>query len=348
MEDQVKFDIDQVERTFTQYKLNQMLDGIVVAKRDDGVIFNIGGKQDAFIGASDFSDFSQVKVGDRFKVIITKMKNEFGMVEVSKTKADNLIEGTLQAKELKLGKVFSFVVTGAHKEGLTARLGEFQIVVPIDQIETQHQKNPKVLIGKKVEAIVTDIDVDNKLIAASIKMLSERNKQNIETAFWRAVFRGKLVSGTVEKIMPYGVFVLVNGVMCFCHISELAHFHVKNIEDVVSVGKEYTFKIIDFDKQAKKVSLSLKATTPSPKQQFLQSVKVGDEFVGTATKILDFGAIVRVEPSGFEGLLHIHDASLYNNTRIYEIVKVGEQLEVIVKSIDTQKQRVGFELKQKR
>lgn len=349
MTEEIKFDISQVERTFTQYRLNQMLDGVVVTKREDGVIFNIGGKLDAFIRASDFADFSIIKVGDRFKVIITNMRNEEGMIEVSKTKADNLTQGTMQASALKLGKTFSFVVTKYTDSGLIARLGEYEIIVPLDQIdERPYNKNLKQYVGKKLDALVTDMNIDAKQITASVKMLTERNKQNVETAFWSAVFRGKLVSGKVEKILPYGAFVLVNGVTCFCHISELAHRHVEKVDEVLTVGKEYTFKVIEFDKENKRVSLSLKALQASPRDAFLNSVQIGQELEGKVIRLLAFGAIVRVEPSGFEGLLHIDDASVYNSTLIRDIVKVGEQLTVVVKAIDMQKQRVSFELKEKR
>ena len=69
------FNLDLIDKTFTTYKRGQAFDGVVVLKRQDGIIFNIGGKNDAFIPAEDFVDYSAVKIGDRFEVVITKQKN---------------------------------------------------------------------------------------------------------------------------------------------------------------------------------------------------------------------------------------------------------------------------------
>ena len=97
MED--KFDLSAIEKTFTSYKKGTMFDGVVVMKRDDGVIFNIGGKNDAFIDKEDFDDYESVKIGDRFKVMIVSRNNEEGMIEVSKRKADELVKANQNASK---------------------------------------------------------------------------------------------------------------------------------------------------------------------------------------------------------------------------------------------------------
>ena len=97
-----KFNLEEIEKTFTAYKKGQIFDGVVVSKREDGVIFNIGGKNDAFILADDFDDYDEVKIGERFKVLITKQKNEQGFIEASKREAVNQIIGTQNAEKLRL------------------------------------------------------------------------------------------------------------------------------------------------------------------------------------------------------------------------------------------------------
>ena len=86
-----KFDLNSIDKTFATYKKGQLFDGVVVIKREDGLIFNIGGKNDVFIERGDFDDYDEVKIGDRFKVMITSMKNADGLIEVSKRAADNLV-----------------------------------------------------------------------------------------------------------------------------------------------------------------------------------------------------------------------------------------------------------------
>ena len=158
-----KFDLQAIDKTFTSYKKGQAFDGVVVLKREDGVIFNIGGKNDAFIPKDDFEDFAQVKIGDRFEVVITNQKNEEGLIEASKSLGDALKIANQNAQSLRLGSKFSFVPTGVGN-GLLSKMGEYSIVIPFDQVSENYVKNFQSLVGKQMEAVVTEIDKENKQI----------------------------------------------------------------------------------------------------------------------------------------------------------------------------------------
>lgn len=346
-ENEMKFDLNSIDKTFTQYRLNQVLEGIVILKREDGVIFNIGGKSDAFIPKNDFEDFNSIKIGERFSVIITKMKNEEGLIEASRSKAEGLIIGTLKAKELKLGSTFTFVVTKVVHDGLVSKLGEYKIIVPNDEISITNYKSPKSYLNKQLEGIVTSIDQERKEIVASVKMLDERTKYNNELAFWNSIFVNKLVEGTIEKIVPFGAFVNVNGVSCLCHISDVSYEKIKSADEILKLGQTYTFRVIKIDKEHKKVNLSYKVLQKSPKEELINKLKIGEKFLGEVTKILPFGAIIKLK-NGLEGLLHISDATNLSGVNIYEICKLGENIEVLVKSTQPEKNRISFELEIKR
>lgn len=342
----VKFSLEEIEKTWTKYKLNQVLDGIVVLKREDGVIFNIGGKSDAFISKNDFENYETVQVGDRFKVVITQMKNEEGLMEASKSKADGLIIGTMQAKELKLGSTFSFVVTKVINEGLGSKLGEYNIIVPEEEISNKPFKSKQIFLNKRLEGLVTQIDEKTKTIIASCKMLIERQQLSAEKSFWNSIFVNKLVEGKVERFVPFGAFVNVNGVICLCHISQISHNKITSADQVLKLNKNYTFRVIEVDREAKKVSLSYKALQKSPKQSLIETLKVGEKHKAEVVKFLNFGAVLKLE-NGAEGLLHISDATNLMGVNIYEIVKMGEKVEVVIKAIDYEKLRVSFELELK-
>ena len=143
--------------------------------------------------------------------------------------------------------------------------------------------------------------------------------------------------------MPYGAFVNVDGITCFIHISDLSYSRVTNVSDVIEEEKVYTFRIIKIDRDNKKVSLGIKQLTENPKTTLIKTLNVGDRFNGTVTKILAFGAIVKLE-NGIDGLLHVSDATEHNDKRIYQIVKVGQKVEVEIKNVDTERDRVGFKL----
>lgn len=339
-EENVKFNLDAIDQTLANYKKNNIYDGVVVAIRNDGVVFNMGGKLDAFIKKEDFKNFDEVKIGDRFKALILGTKNEDGMVEVSKSEADDIIIGSLKAESLKIGSTFTFVVNGYIESGLNSKLGSYKIFVPKEHVDIKvhhlgYYKN------KQLEAIVLEINKDKKEIIASVRMLKEQIKENAENLFWSAAFVGKKVTGKIVKIMPYGAFVDINGVDAFLHISDISYKRISKPEDAIELNKEYEFRIIKLDKDAKKVSVGLKQNNEDPRITAIKNLKQSEIYEGEVIKLLPFGAIVRLD-NGAEGLLHISDATQKNDKRIYEIVKVGDKIKVGVKSISDNNTKVSF------
>ncbi len=338
-----KFNLDIIDKTFTSYKKGQLFDGVVVMKRTDGVIFNIGGKNDAFIPASDFEDFDAVKIGDRFSVVITKQKNEEGLIEASKSLADALKIANQNAQTLRLGSKFSFVPTSVGN-GLLSKMGDYKIIIPFGEVSEHYVKDFHKFVGKQMEAVVTEIDKENKTIIGSVKLLQEQIRVAVEKNFWNSIFINKIVKGRVERIMPYGAFVSVDGFDCFLHISNIAYEKIDKVEEVLHVGDERQFKVIKVDRENKKVELSLKALLENPKITRVKELVVGQVYEGEVVKLLQFGAIVKVE-NGATGLLHISNCTENKTRKIYELVKVGDKVEVEVISKDEEQGRVSFKLK---
>lgn len=341
--EEIKFSLKEIDKTFAKYKKNEIYDGVVILKRDDGVVFNIGGKSDAFIKKEDFADFNEIKLGDRFKVAILGTKTEDGMIEVSKTIADNILIGSQTAEKLKIGSQISFFITGIKNGSLLSKIGLYEVVVPHDEIDIKLKKL-NYYLNKQETGIVTEINKSEKLIVCSIKMLKEQIKETQENLFWSSIFINKIVKGKIEKIMPYGAFVNVDGISCFIHISDISYQKVNNIEDFLNVNQEYTFRVIKIDKQNKKVSLGLKQLYENPKTAIIKNLHVGERYDVTVIKILAFGAILRLNNYGIDGLLHVSDATENAGKRIYEIVKVGQKINVEIKNIDLEKDRINFKM----
>lgn len=338
-----KFDLASIDRTFTEYKRGQMFDGVVVIKRDNGCIFNIGGKNDAFLPKGEVEDFDNLKIGDRFKVIILNSKNEDGLMEVSKTLADSQAIATQNANKLKLGSKVTFVINKFENNTYLTKMGEYAIIVPFKEMSVTIKDSRKA-VGKQFEGVVTEIDRINKTISVSIKMLEEQVKANNEELFWRSIFINKIVKGKVKKIMSYGAFVEVGGIDCFVHISNLSFQHLSSPNDVLTEGEEREFKVIEVDRVNKKVALSLKALEESPRLKAIKELSIGQVCEGTVIKILNFGAIIKLN-NGATGLLHIKNATEANNKQIYEIVKLDEKVSVEIIDIDMLEEKVSFKLK---
>ena len=341
-----KFNLEMIDKTFTNYKKGQTFDGVVVLKRDDGIIFNIGGKNDAFIPSSDFQDFDSVKIGERFDVVITNQKNEDGLIEASKSLADAVKIANQNALSLRLGSKFSFVPTNIEN-GLVSKMGDYKIIIPFAEVAEYYVKDFHKFIGKQLEAVVTEIDKENKIIVGSVKLLQEQVKIVVEKNFWNSIFINKIVKGKVERIMPYGAFVSVDGFDCFLHISNISYDKLEKVEDALHVGQECLFKVIKIDRENYKVELSLKALLENPKLTRIKELQVGQIYQAEVIKLLQFGAIVKVE-NGATGLLHISNCTENKQKKIYELVKVGDKVEVELISKDEDNQKISFKLKELR
>lgn len=339
-----QFNLDLIDKTFTTYKKGQTFEGVVVLKRADGVIFNIGGKNDAFIPASDFDSFDDVKIGDRFSVIITKQKNEEGLIEASMRLARDLKIANQNAESLRLGSKFTFVVTSVNNAGLHSKMGDYSVFVPAGDASMRYVRDLKSFVGKQVEVIVTEIDHEKKDIVASAKLLQEQVKVATENNFWNSIFVNKVVTGKVKKIMPYGAFVEVDGVDCFLHISNISYDRLENVGDAIKEGETYSFKVVSLDRENKKVDLSLKALLSDPKIERVKALVVGEVYLCKVVKLLRFGAIIKA-PNGATGLLHIQNCTENKTKNIYELVKVDDEVEAVVIDKDEEEGKVSFRLK---
>ena len=114
------------------------------------------------------------------------------------------------------------------------------------------------MVGKKVEAIATDINSEEKKIKASIRILDDKIRANNEEVFWRTNFVNKIVDGTVKRFVPYGAFVEVGGIDCLLHISNISYKRINSAGEVLKLGETKKFKILEMNKETNRVSLGLK------------------------------------------------------------------------------------------
>lgn len=343
----VKFDMSSVEDTFRSYKVGEIVKAKVVLDMQDMLIVNIGGKKDGYILKNELESetIKGVAVGDSFDAIILNTNGENSMVELSRAKAEALIRGNTIASALNVGEISKVVITDANANGLISKLGEYRVFIPFSQISNRKvDKNLKNYINKQLTAVVLEINHDEKKIIMSSRAFEEKEQINLENAFWQATFENKVVVGKVVRFTDFGAFVNVSGVDCLVHNSEISFDRNVKAEDILQLDKSYNFKVIKLDRENKKVSLSYKALQENPLKAKLQLLNVGDIVKGTVVKILPFGALLDIG-NGVEGLLHVSEASQTFIKNIYEVAKVGQELEIKIIKIDMENLKVSLSLK---
>ena len=340
------FDMSAIDRTFTSFKNGDMVKATVVYNLKDKVIVNIGGKKDGYIVKNEIeSELGEIYVGESFDVLITNTKGEDGMIEVSRARAEALNRGNTIAKALSVGAEAKVVITDYNNNGLISTLGEYSVFIPYSQISNRRvDNNLKNYVNKQMTAIVLEVNNEDKKFIMSTRAFEEKEQITLENAFWQATFENKVVSGKVVRFTDFGAFVNVDGVDCLVHNSEVSYDRETKAEDVLEMGKTYNFKVIKLDREEKRVGLSYKALLENPLKGKLAKYAVGDVVKGKVIKILSFGAILDLG-DGVEGLLHIKEASQTFIKNIYEVAKVGQELEVKVIAIDMENLKISLSLK---
>jgi small subunit ribosomal protein S1 len=179
----------------------------------------------------------------------------------------------------------------------------------------------------------------------SRRALLEETQSATRTQFLNNLHKGQVRKGVVSSIVNFGAFVDLGGVDGLVHVSELSWKHIEHASEVVEVGQEVTVEILEVDLDRERVSLSLKATQEDPWQVFARTHAIGQITPGKVTKLVPFGAFVRVA-DGIEGLVHISELSSKHVELAEQVVSVGEEVFVRVIDIDLDRRRISLSLKQ--
>ncbi|MCU1581809.1 MAG: ribosomal protein, partial [Microbacteriaceae bacterium] len=175
--------------------------------------------------------------------------------------------------------------------------------------------------------------------------LLEQTQSESRTTFLANLAKGQVRKGVVSSIVNFGAFVDLGGVDGLVHVSELSWKHIEHASEVVEVGQEVTVEILEVDLERERVSLSLKATQEDPWQVFARTHAIGQVAPGKVTKLVPFGAFVRVA-EGIEGLVHISELSGKHVELAEQVVSVNDEVFVKVIDIDLERRRISLSLKQ--
>ena len=240
------------------------------------------------------------------------------------------------------------VVTGSVievvKGGLIVDIG-LRGFLPASLIELRRVRDLTPYLGQEIEAKILELDKNRNNVVLSRRALLEQTQSESRTTFLNNLHKGQVRKGIVSSIVNFGAFVDLGGVDGLVHVSELSWKHIEHASEVVEVGQEVTVEILEVDLDRERVSLSLKATQEDPWQVFARTHAIGQVAPGKVTKLVPFGAFVRVA-DGIEGLVHISELSGKHVELAEQVVSVGEEVFVKVIDIDLERRRISLSLKQ--
>ena len=342
--------IDYSVNDIADLKKGQIVTGTVSQIKEDGIYVDVNYKTDGFIPLRELSHRSisdpkdVVELNQEIEVVILTLENDEGNMVLSKKRADyeKAWEDIMEAYEN--GQVIEAKVTKVVKGGLVVDIG-LRGFIPASHVAIGFVENLDDYIGDTLRLKVIEVERDNNNVVLSAKEVleDERSEQKEETLEKLEV--GKIIKGTITKLVNFGAFVDIGGVEGLLHISEMSWGRIGHPSEVFDEGQEIEVKILSVDIEEERISLGYKQLLPDPWQEFVKKHYECEVVTGTVTKIVDFGAFVEIE-SGVEGLIHISQLSHRHVKTPDEVISVKEEIQVKIISISEDQKRVGLSIKE--
>lgn len=348
-DDQLKL-MDEMDKRF---RIGDEVEGEILSKtRDEIVVSLVGYKSDAVIPFKELTSMQDpsvmaegLKVGDTIKAKVIKLQNSDGYVVLSRLEYEKKAAFEELEKLFNEGTIFEVKIDEIKEKGLVAHYNGVRIFIPASQIDIKFVDDKESFKGQtlKVKLIEFSTGKFNKIIA-SRRVILEAEQAAKEEKAWASFNIGDVVKGEVKRFTNFGAFVNVDGVDGLLHLSQISWKHVNKVEDVLSKGDIIDVKIIDLDKDSKKLSLSIKELTPEPWSNAKEKYPEGSVVLGKVVRINDFGAFVELEP-GVDGLVHISKISHDRIENPAQVLSVGEEVKALILSVDEENKRISLSMK---
>ncbi len=339
-----------IDATIKYFNDGDIVEGTIVKVDRDEVLLDIGYKTEGVIPSRELSikhdvDPAQVvSVGDQIEALVLQKEDKEGRLILSKKRAQyERAWGTIEQVKEEDGVVKGTVIE-VVKGGLILDIG-LRGFLPASLVEMRRVRDLQPYVGKEIEAKIIELDKNRNNVVLSRRAWLEQTQSEVRQNFLTTLQKGQVRSGVVSSIVNFGAFVDLGGVDGLVHVSELSWKHIDHPSEVVEVGQEVTVEVLDVDMDRERVSLSLKATQEDPWQHFARTHQIGQVVPGKVTKLVPFGAFVRVD-EGIEGLVHISELAERHVEIPEQVVQVGTEIFVKVIDIDLDRRRISLSLKQ--
>ena len=346
------------------FKHGDVVEGTVVRIDRDEILVDIGAKSEGVVSNRELygrnaETAPTLAIGDTVLVYVLQPESPEGHAVLSLRRAGLERKWRSMQEQFEAGVIIEAPVIDHNKGGLIVDCG-IRGFVPISQIvdfprrpQNEQPRDAAQEIAEKLQPYVGRrlrlkiLEVNRKanrlILSEKVALYEERREKRDE--LFSSLQVGQKVTGSVRSIAPFGVFIDLGGIDGLVHKSELSWNKVNNPEAGYKVGEEVEAEVIDINHERGRISLSIRRLQPDPWHSTVADFRVGDLIDGTVTKLVNFGAFVRVR-DGLEGLIHISELSHQRVAHPGDVVREGQTLKLKIISLDSERHRLGLSLKQ--
>jgi small subunit ribosomal protein S1 len=325
---------------------NEIVEVTVVAYTEHGVVVDLGQKTEGLIPAAEFSETEIPRPEPNAKIEVQRTgerKDGFEIVSYQKVlrrRTWEKLEAAFKAKENITGKVVDRI-----KGGLVVDIG-VRAFLPGSQYDLRPVMNLDELMNQDVEVRITKLNRRRGNVVVSRRAILEEGQQAKRAELMESLHEGDKVHGFVKNVTEYGAFVDLGGIDGLLHLTDLSWGRVKHPSDVLKTDQELDVVILKFDKDKQRISLGLKQLIPDPWVGAAEKYPAGGKVKGKVVGLVDYGAFVELE-QGIEGLVHVSEMTWNKKpTHPSKLVKVGDEVDVVVLDIKPSDRRVSLGMKQ--
>lgn len=332
-------------------RVGDRISGKIIAVGADAVFIDAGSKIDGVVEKAELlekdGEFTY-KVGDVIDLyVIAAEDSEIRLSRsISGVGSAHLLQDAHENKIPVEGKVLEQI-----KGGFKVDVMKVPAFCPVSQMDLRYVETPEEYVGKTFDFLISRFEKGGKNIVVSRRDLLQREQAAAREEFLKSLEIGAVLDGKVVKIMPFGVFVeLEGGVEGMVHISELSWSRTVSSDQAVEKDEIIKVKVIGMEANDKtpgktRIALSVKQVGGDPWDDVPSKFTAGEKVSGTVTRCADFGAFVEIAP-GIEGLVHISEMSYAKRVlRAEDVVSPGDAVVVSIKTIDTLARRISLSLK---
>jgi small subunit ribosomal protein S1 len=336
-------------------KVGDVLEGTILSAGKNEVYVDIDGIGLGVVRGRELYDESirlqALKAGDKVFASVVEPENKDGNIELSFRQAGQERVWSTLTDRLKAKEIIKTRILEANKGGLMVEVNGVIGFLPVSQLSSEHyprveeaDKNKileilKSYVGQVFDVMIITADPhEEKLIVSEKAVNEDAMREKIGKLSLNAV-----VEGEVSGVVDFGIFLKFgDGLEGLVHISELAWSRIDHPKDLYKVGQMVKAQVISIDRD--RISLSIKRMQPDPWVEAIKKYQVGQTISGKVTKIMPFGAFVELDPDIY-GLVHSVELSTDEVKDPAEVVKVGDEREFKIISIEPQEHRLGLSLR---
>lgn len=339
------------DQSFTRLYTGKRVKATVVSVTKKEAVVEVGAKQTGYIVRDELTNDPNaevadvVKVGDVIDAIVIKVDDSVGTAALSKKRVDAALGLEKLAAIKEANETIEGTVAQVVKGGVIVIYNNIRVFIPASQTGVPRSGKLEDLLKKTVQFKIIEVtEQRGGRVVGSIRQAHKEVRDAEKAKFWETIQVGQKFEGEVRSIEDYGVFVDIGPVDGLVRTAELTWNRVGHPKDIVKVGDKINVIVKSFDPEKKRVSLSAKDPDENPWTKFVSEYQIGDVIKATIVSITEFGAFAQIIP-GVDGLIHISQISTDRVTNINTVLTVGQEVDVKIIDIDTEKNRVSLSIK---